>query len=439
MRLADYLNRASACASWLVLFTVFLVVGEPLASQAAGNPTSLTGLVSEKQALNEVLLSGPRAAATRAMLGISRSAYLQATVLPNPALEFDNGYAELSYRFGVALPIEPPWKLVFRLLAAKALVGTATLQMQQSLWSLRADGRRAYTEFVIAQESETMMKELFELTRALADVALKRFQAGDVAKLDVLKSQLAQSQAEIDADQAQRRVIQAREQLNVIMGRSEDLPLEVPKLGAFQLHAEKNDLLPDLSHPLPPLSEFIAEALQNRLDIKVVKQEIVMAKSNMRTTKGNIIPNSQISFGYDKQLNPPDGRTLRRLYLMGSFPLPLLDVQQGEIARIKATQRQLNFELLSQQNIVRGQVALAWRKVFNARENIRKYQDHVIAQSQRVAQLGRLSYRLGQTDITSALTAQQANIQVRNLYLNEVLNYQLAFTDLEQAVGRILK
>jgi outer membrane protein TolC len=98
----------------------------------------------------------------------------------------------------------------------------------------------------------------------------------------------------------------------------------------------------------------------------------------------------------------------------------------------------MNFELSSQQNIVKGQVALAYRKLLNARENIRKYQDGIIAQSGRVAELGRVSYRLGQTDITAALTAQRANIQIRNLYLNEILNYQQAFTDLEQALGRIL-
>jgi len=107
------------------------------------------------------------------------------------------------------------------------------------------------------------------------------------------------------------------------------------------------------------------------------------------------------------------------MYLMGSFPVPLTDRQQGELARLKATMHSFNLELVSQENIVRGQVALAYRKVLNARENIRRYQDSVLDQSKKVAELGRESYKLGQTDITSALTAQQANIQVRNLYLTK--------------------
>jgi cobalt-zinc-cadmium efflux system outer membrane protein len=365
---------------------------------------------------------------------------MQAKVLPNPAIEFDNGYAEFSYRFGVAVPIEPPWKIMFRIAAAKAQIGAASIQMQQSLWALRADIRRAYAELVVSQESVLMMKNLAELTDRLLDVAKKRYQSGDVAKLDLYKAELACAQADIEAGQADRRVISAREQLNIIMGRPETAELSVPSLAPFQLHAEQaNSLLPDLSQSLPPLSQYIADAFQNRLEIKLINQEIVATAANKKLAIGNILPNGQVSFGWDRQLNFAPEPTLNRLYLMGSFPIPVLDRQQGELARLKATASNLNYELLSQHNIIRGQVALAYRKVVNARENMRKYQQSVIAQSEKVAELGRLSYQLGQTDITSALNAQQVNIQVRNLYLTEVMNYEQAFTDLEQAVGHVLQ
>ena len=402
--------------------------------------TPLTGQITIEQALDQTLLSGPRAAAARSMLGISQAALIQARILPNPAIEFDNGYAELSYRFGIAIPIEPPWKMVFRLAAAKAQIGAATIQMEQSLWFLRADVRRAYAELVVAQESQTMMKELAQLTESLAEVARKRYKAGEVPKLDMFKAELAAVQADVDSEQEDRRVLQAREQLNIVMGRPETAELSVPSLAPFQLRADKaNSLLPDLTKPLPPLSEYVNDALKDRLELKLVKQEIVTNNANRKLTISNILPNGQISTGWDKQLNPPPDKTLNRMYLMGSFPMPIFDRQQGELARLKATGRNLNYDLTSQQNIIRGQVDLAYRKVVNAREIMRRYQEGIIAQSQKVAELGRLSYQLGQTDITSALSAQQANIQVRNAYLAQVMNYEQGFTDLEQAVGHILQ
>jgi cobalt-zinc-cadmium efflux system outer membrane protein len=312
--------------------------------------------------------------------------------------------------------------------------------MQQSLWLLRADIRRAYTELVVSQESLEMTQQFAKLTQQLADVARKRNQSGDVPKLDVYKAELAAAQANIDAGQAERRVLQAREQLNIIMGRPEEADLPVPHLAPFELHTDKaNSLLPNLSEELPAMMHYINDALQERLEIKLVASEIVANQAMHKLTVGNILPNGQISFGWDRQLGSGGQPTLDRMYLMGSFPIPIFDRQQGELARISATASNLNLQLNSERNVVRGQVALAYRKVVNARENMRQYQESVIALSQKVAELGRLSYQLGQTDITAALNAQQANIQVRNSYLSEVMNYEQAFTDLEQAVGHVLQ
>jgi outer membrane protein, heavy metal efflux system len=447
------------CPFWHCVISLIL----PQSACAAGNPTSLQpyggstssmqpvqmlpvgpgaplqAMVTIEQALDQTLLTGPRAAAARSLLGISQAALTQARVLPNPALEFDNGYAELSYRFGVAIPVEPPWKIVFRLAAAKAQISAASIQMQQSLWLLRAEVRRAYVELVVAQESQTMMRELAQLTEKLAEVARKRYTTGDVPKLDMFKAELAAAQADVDAEQEDRRVVQAREQLNIVMGRPETAELSVPSLAPFQLHAgQVNSLLPDLSKPLPPLSDYVNDALRDRLELKLVKQQMVSNDATRRVTIGNIIPNGQIGTGFDKQRNPPTD-SVYRMYLMGSFPVPIFDRQQGELARLRATARNLNFDLISQQNIIRGQVDLAYRKVINAREIMRKYQEKIIDQSKNVADLGRLSYELGQTDITSALNAQQANIQVRNAYLAQVMNYEQGFTDLEQSVGHVLQ
>jgi cobalt-zinc-cadmium efflux system outer membrane protein len=402
---------------------------------------TLQGLVTLDQALNQTILTGPRAAAARSLLGIAQAGIIQAKILPNPALEFDQGYAEGSYRVGVALPLEPPWKRVLRVAAARAQLDTAAIQLQQSLWQLRAEIRRAYAELVVSQESLVMMKQFATLTQQLADVATKRNQSGDVPKLDVYKAELAAAQADIDAGQADRRVTQAREQLNIIMGRPEEADLPVPHLAPFQLHTEKaNSLLPNLAEELPSMSQYIDQALKERLEVKLISAEIIANRAMRKLTVGNILPNGQISFGWDLQLPSNYGDSqLNSVYLMGSFPIPICDRQQGELARIAATGSNLNLEMNSQRNIIRGQVALAYRKVVNARENMRKYQESVIAQSQKVAELGRLSYHLGQTDITAALNAQQANIQVRNLYLTEVMNYEQAFTDLEQAVGHVLQ
>jgi outer membrane protein TolC len=63
----------------------------------------------------------------------------------------------------------------------------------------------------------------------------------------------------------------------------------------------------------------------------------------------------------------------------------------------------------------------------------------VLADSNEVARLSRRSYEVGQSDINSTLLAQQANIQIRSQYLDAVMQYQQAYTDLEQACGTPLE
>src|SRR5262249_19212234 len=182
-------------------------------------------------------------------------------------------------------------------------------------------------------------------------------------------AELARTQAQIESEQAQRKIVQAKEQLNIIMGKSESLPIAVPSLGAFQLRAESNQLLPDLTRPLPPESQFIADAMQNRLEIRIVKQSMKSAIAQRKEAVGNIWPNGQLAVGYDRQNNFAPEKDFIKWYIMASQPVPLFDHQQGELARLRATLRQLKFEQGSQENIVRSEVALAYRKVWNAREN----------------------------------------------------------------------
>ena len=108
--------------------------------------------LSIDQAMNETLMQSPRAASLRLQLGIAKSGVARATELPNPSIFMDNGYkAEFTYRYGVSVPIEPPWKLALRLLAAKKQIALADLQIAKGLWVLRGDIRRTYAAALIAQ------------------------------------------------------------------------------------------------------------------------------------------------------------------------------------------------------------------------------------------------------------------------------------------------
>ncbi len=409
-------------------------------STAAGVANKVP-LIKLSAALNEGLLKSPRTAAARALLGISKAGYWAATATPNPAFFRDEGaIAEQVRRVGFGLTYDPPWKIVFRLLAAKAQTVETKSEIINALWLFRADVRRAYTEVVVAEATYRTLSEIVELTRKLRQVTQRRFVAGDVPQLDVLKARLAMSQSEIEQQQGLTRVLRAKQQLNVMLGRDVEGEIAVYSLpGFFQLKALKSEFLPDFTEQLPVLKEYINTALISRPELKVIKNQIKLAQAQLRTSYGEVVPDPNIVVGDSVNNNAPTGPKLRGIFVTVNCQLPLYNFQQGDIFKLKAVIKQSQLEYLARKNTVVGEVSNAYQNLVVSRNKIKTYQEHVLADSDEVARLARRSYEVGAADITATLQAQQANIQIRNQYLESVMQYQQAYTDLEQAVGEPLE
>lgn len=384
------------------------------------------------------LVNSPRTATIRAQLGITKAAYAQALTLPNPSFFFLVDTAQRARQFGASVPVEPPWKLAFRLLLTKAQIKQTDFEIQKNLWQFRTTVRRAYLDVVMATETQETLDELRRLAAEIQSVADRRFGADDVAALDVNRAELATLQAEADVKQSNRKTAQAKQRLSVLMGRDYKDTIDVPRLPPFQLRAETHELLPNFSEDPPTLDALIADALKTRLDIKVVKQSIAVNDANLRIALGNVIPNTQFNIGSSYSGNPPEGPATRGYFIGVTQEIPVLNFQQGERARLRAIKIQLNRELESTKNVVTEEVIAAYQQLAASRERVGIFQEKILPASENVARMARRAYEVGHSDITSTLAAQQANVQTKASYLEAVRNYQQALTDLEQAIGHPL-
>lgn len=409
--------------------------------------------LSIDQAMSETLTASPRAASLRLQLGIAKSGLIRATELPNPSIFMDNGYrAEFTYRYGFTVPIEPPWKLALRILAAKKQIKLADLEISKGLWALRGDIRQAYTEVLVSQERYETLSQLTQLYEKLAAAASKRFTTGEVAQIDAYRAELALTQAEINRDQMQNQVLQAKQGLSVLLGRNYDTALDVPRLPPFKLKAIKRDYLPDFDRPLPELPALLTRAFQNRLEIKIAEQSIKTNGANLKLAIGNILPNPTIGVGSsvvngpapqpapgDSIGDPGAPKTNFHGFFFQVFQeLPIFNVQQGDISQYRATIKQFKAELFTQQNIVQAEVVSAYRALVMQRQRIEAYQTKALDRSAQIAKMTQRSYEVGQIDINSVLVAQEANVQIRKDYLDAVYAYEIAYTNLEQAIGTTL-
>ncbi|MBZ0185951.1 MAG: TolC family protein [Candidatus Obscuribacterales bacterium] len=391
---------------------------------------------SLKACFDRVIYDNPRAKAVRAKLGIAKSEIARATEIPNPGIAIDNQFIAMQeYTLGGFIPVGGPWIMAFQLLAAKKVVQKADLEIQRSLWLLRQETRRQYIQLLMAQERASTAKELTGLFQKVLNASQSRLNAGDIPKLDVLRAQLAYLQSLIDFERDNQQIVRARQLLNVLLAQSPHNNLSTPSLSDFRLRAEKNDILPDFGKPVPSLEYFLDLAMKNRLELKILEQDVKVNKSKLTASISKNFPNGFLSFGRSINGNPPTGPKLRGYFVAAEIQVPIFNLQQGDISLYRASIRQLRQELLAQRNIVTADVSDAYQQLLIARKQIEIYQDQALNVSKQVVQLAQLGYDAGQLDLNSVLLVQQANVEVRNRYLNAVSDYQQAFANLEQAVN----
>jgi cobalt-zinc-cadmium efflux system outer membrane protein len=366
----------------------------------------------------------------------------------------DNGYrAEYTYRYGASLPVEFPWKVALRIISAKMSISIADLEINKALWAFRGEVRRAYTEVVVAQERQNMFSQLCDLYGRLLDSAERRFKAGDVAQVDVLRSDLAHLQADILRRQSETEVLRSRQNVAVILGRTyKDMP-RVPQLfvqaGADPSGADaagsilaRADFLPS-DKALPSLESALQMAMANRLELKLNAQLLAQARTNLKLAVANITPNPVIGAGSSVvngpalplDASPFANNIYHGFFFQTAVELPILNHQQGDISRYRAEIVQLGAQKTAQQNLIEGEVVQAYQNLLIQEQKLASYRQQALAKSIEIVRMTQRGYEVGQSDITSVLLAQQANVQVRSDFLDTIRAYQLAYTELEQVVG----
>lgn len=429
---------------FFVLFLLCFVWSENAFSAAADQSGESVRL---SIALAEALKSGPRAAAVRAQLGVTRAGILTASQAPNPVVFMDRGLmAEQVMRLGPIFSTDKPFDLYLRLLAARVLTDQTKVDLLTQIWSLRTDVRKAYIELVLALETQRTLEQLYQLSDRLYMVSKKRFDAGAVPELDVLKGRLAVSQANVDVQAGLRRITAAKQQLNLLMGRVVDASISVAPLPDYTgsepvsgLRTRRTDVLPDFSRDVAPLKLFVEAAIQSRLELKSLGLQKRVNSTLLQGHYSSLISNPGFALGKDTAGNPVDGPKITAVFMTINEEVPLNNFQQGGIYQHKAVATQLRFQTEAQRNMIYSDVSASYQNLLAARDKIRVYQESLLQDSNEVTRLAQRSYEVGQSDITAALQAQQANIQVRADYLNAINDYATAIADLEKAVGRPLQ
>jgi outer membrane protein TolC len=395
-------------------------------------------------------------------LNIAQAAIIIAKAIPNPTYSMLYGWgpawayviAGNGQQFGWSEEIQVSGRRTKKYGVAHANYFQTALQIEAVRFDVHNRVRRGYAELAAAEAYADLIESQRGVAVKLLEISKKRYDAGKAPGAEVLQAKLGVMQFDTQRNQAQGRLVQDSAALALLLGETPRVQeiIDVDENGLFRLSAERNELVPDLDRPPPPIEQLLPAAWRERNDLKSAIQHAYVNRKALTLAKTQRLPDPVVGFQYyfsaykpfqQQYFTPqPNARTVPfqpGYQVTVQEETPIFYQYQGQVNQAKATwlqQLKQNTRLRTQ---IAADIVLAYEALAVSRENIKKFQNELLPAALKVAQLSRRGYELGATDLATAVLAQQQYQQTLSSYFDAVVAYQVGWADLEKAAGVPLK
>jgi cobalt-zinc-cadmium efflux system outer membrane protein len=251
------------------------------------------------------------------------------------------------------------------------------------------------------------------------DLSRIRFQAGDIAQIDLDRLELQRVQYESDFETAEVNLRTAKIALLTLL--NDRTPIERFEVsGPF-----------DFSEQLLPRDEFRKIALDNRPDLQSAVQAVDKARTdhNLAVANGSTDP----TVGFDAGRNPPIDQYVG---FNVSIPLRIFDRNQGEKLRTQLDITRNEKLRDAAEALVFSDVDSGYATLASTVVLLRPYKAKYLQQSVRVRDTIFFSYQHGGASLLEFLNAESEYRSVQLNYVNLLGSYLTAAAQLNLAVGR---
>ena len=286
---------------------------------------------------------------------------------------------------------------------------------------VRRQTREAYFQLAFSRAESQRQGHLVELTKRLEQIAKDRFNAGDVAQLEVIQAGLEVARAQADYKVAQQEEKISLSQLNALLNE--------PATTDWEPVAALQDLPPAVSLP-----DLVQLAYNANPELQHIAQEQKVEESRRALLKAERIPTVDVELGLDFNSPGPGGFAVGPRGQI-AVPLPVFNRNQGEIAESLATQHLLDSEEAATKRGVASKVETGYFDLDAQRTQAETYRATLVPVARQLEDLAEQSYRAGKADILMVLTAERNVQDVEHSYLQSLFTVQSAFAELEETVG----
>jgi outer membrane protein TolC len=328
-----------------------------------------------------------------------------------------NGAPSRPVTLGLSIPFPDKFRLNNKIGLADIGNSQANLRLQQQ--TIANQTSATYDSLLVALLHRQNLLDAQKLAQDFLARTRARFEAGTVAKLDVIQAQVTVAQSQNDLIANERDLLNAQASLNRTLGRVVGAPI-VP-----------TDTLA-LPPALPDSATIETIALQNRQELKAVQQLQLGQSATTKLAKEFWIPD--ITFGVAKDYSAPG----QALFTTGiSMPLPVFYWQhsRGDIALSQHTESELAATYRDTRAQVTQDVRAAYANASTAMRQVTFLQTELVPAAREAYRVSSTSYSLGGSSALEVITARTALLQAEAQLADALAAASSARADLDRALG----
>jgi cobalt-zinc-cadmium efflux system outer membrane protein len=391
--------------------------------------------VTLAQALDLVESQNPDTLSARLQIAQAEAERLRARLYANPLLSVDTDDLPLGrttppglsvgQTIGTSARIDQPlvlWgKRRLRIENAEAGIAGAKEQARDTLRQLRLAVKEA---FYGALHDERLLaftaanRERYEKIIALN---ARRFHSGDISEAEFRKIELENLRRLTEEENARRALAERQ----LLLGRL---------IGSGHLVQASGTLsAPDIN---VNAAQALNEAMANRPDLMALQDARDQAQLALTLARRERYPDVTVGVDYTHSQFVISGDNRNSLGFGFSVPLPLLNQNQGEIAKAEVGLRQAETELKRLRLDIAQEVRDAVERYQSARRLWRTYESGYLESAKVTIESAETSYRVGGASLLELLDAERTYAATQTDYLDTVFAVRTSLSALEAAVGK---
>ena len=379
---------------------------------------SLDDGLSEDEAVAVALWNNAPFQADLEALGFARADLVEANMLANPVFSLLFPVGPKLFEAKLNLPIDVLWQRPHRIAAAQFDAQSLSENLVEHGLGLIRDVQITCADLWMAREQARLGQEDAQLRFEMAELAKARLGAGDVSELATSVAYVDSLRADDATKRFSKQIILLRQRLNALLGLiSDDTTF---------------DVIPSdvTSRSEVSIDELLEIAFVARPDLRAAELAIEAAGERVGWEQSKIYNFIAIIDAKDK------GEDSLNIGPGFSIEIPILNQNNGQIARAKAEMKQAarQYEAVRQDIIL--QVRQAHTQYVSAHEEFELWNNHIIPSLEEALEQTQKSLAAGEVSYLSILEARGKLIEARMRWTELAANLHRTAAELNYCVGK---